>query len=199
MSSIRHYRKAEFILYNSKSESSISYTINFPKMKDFFQNKVTATGTNLYLLFLFSRDMQTWKTYILLIGELLRKCLVSEILFFCCCCCLFVCFVFIFLTELIDHKWGWAPKNWCFQIVILEKTSESHMYSNEIKPVNLKGNQFWKFIVRTDAKAEAPILWPPEWKSRFIGKNPDVGKDWRLKKGEAELEMVRKHHQLNGH
>ena len=168
-----------------------------PKWKIFFKTTLLPQVPIYTFYFFFSRDMQTWKTYILLIGELLRKCLVSEILFF--FVCLFVCFVFIFLTELIDHKWGWAPKNWCFQIVILEKTSESHMYSNEIKPVNLKGNQFWKFIVRTDTKAEAPILWPPEWKSRFIGKNPDVGKDWRLKKGEAELEMVRKHHQLNGH
>ena len=197
MSSIRHYRKAEFILYNSKSESSISYTINFPKMKDFFQNNVTATGTNLYLLFLFfKRHANLENIYSVNRGTFKKVSSLRNTVFF---FCLFVCFVFIFLTELIDHKWGWAPKNWCFQIVILEKTSESHMYSNEIKPVNLKGNQFWKFIVRTDTKAEAPILWPPEWKSRFIGKNPDVGKDWRLKKGEAELEMVRKHHQLNGH
>ena len=198
MSSIRHYRKAEFILYNSKSESSISYTINFPKMKDFFQNNVTATGTNLYLLFLFfKRHANLENIYSVNRGTFKKVSSLRNTVFF--FVCLFVCFVFIFLTELIDHKWGWAPKNWCFQIVILEKTSESHMYSNEIKPVNLKGNQFWKFIVRTDTKAEAPILWPPEWKSRFIGKNPDVGKDWRLKKGEAELEMVRKHHQLNGH
>ena len=64
------------------------------------------------------------------------------------------CFFFFFLTELINHKWGWAPKNWCFQIVVLEKTLKSHMYCNEIKPVNLKGNQFWKFIARTYAKTE---------------------------------------------
>ena len=56
------------------------------------------------------------------------------------------------------------------------------------------------FFVSTDAKAKAPILWPPDTKSRLIGKDPDAGRDWRQKeKGEAEDEMVRKHHQLNGH
>ena len=60
------------------------------------------------------------------------------------------------------HKESWAPKNWCFWTVVLEKTLESPLDCKEIKPVNLKGNQFWIFIGRTDAEAEAPILWPPE-------------------------------------
>ena len=60
----------------------------------------------------------------------------------------------------LDHKEGWAPKNWCFQTVVLEKTLESPLDSKEIKPNNPKGNQSWIFIGRTDAEAEAPILWP---------------------------------------
>ena len=59
----------------------------------------------------------------------------------------------------LDHKEGWAPKSWCFQIVVLEKTLESPLDSKEIKPVNLKGNQPWKFTGRTEADTEAPILW----------------------------------------
>ena len=58
----------------------------------------------------------------------------------------------------LDHKESWAPKNWCFQIVVLEKTLESPLDCKEIKPVHPKGNQFWIFIGRTDAEAEAPIL-----------------------------------------
>ena len=67
----------------------------------------------------------------------------------------------------------------CFQIVVLEKTLESLLDSNEIKPVNPKGNQPWIFIGRTNPEAEAPILWPPDAKSWIIGKDPDAGKDWR--------------------
>ena len=62
----------------------------------------------------------------------------------------------------LDHKEGWAPKNWYFWIVVLEKTLESPLDSKEIKPVNPKGNQPWTFIGRTNAEAEAPILWPPD-------------------------------------
>ena len=69
--------------------------------------------------------------------------------------------------------------NWCFQTVLLEKTLESPLYSKEIKLVNAKGNQSWVFIGSTDAKAEAPILGPPDAKSRLIGKYSDAGKDWR--------------------
>jgi len=62
----------------------------------------------------------------------------------------------------LDHKEGWAPKNWCFWTVMLEKTFERPLESKEIKPVNPKGNQPWIFTGRTDAEAEAPILWPPD-------------------------------------
>ena len=79
----------------------------------------------------------------------------------------------------LDHKEGWAPKNWCFWTVVLEKTLESPLDFKEIKPVNPKGNQSWIFIGRTDAKAEAPILRPPDPKSWLTEKDPDAGKDWR--------------------
>ena len=78
----------------------------------------------------------------------------------------------------LDHKEGWAPKNWCFQIVVLEKILENPLDSTEIKPVNPKGYQPWILIGRIDAKAEAPILWPPDEKSWLIGKDPDAGNDW---------------------
>ena len=81
----------------------------------------------------------------------------------------------------LDHKEGWALKNWCFWTVVLEKTHECPLDSKEIKPVNLKGNQPWVFTGRTDAEAEAPILWPPHEKSQLIGKDLDAGKDWRQK------------------
>ena len=79
----------------------------------------------------------------------------------------------------LDHEEGWALKNWCFRIVVLEKTLESPLDCKEIKPVNPKGNQPWIFIGRTNW--EAPILWPPEAKSQLIGKDPGAGKDWRQK------------------
>ena len=98
----------------------------------------------------------------------------------------------------LDHEEGWAPKNWCFQIVVLEKTLESPSDNKEIKPVSPKGNQPWRVTGRTDA--EAPILWPPEAKRWLIGKDPDAGKGWReQEKGTTEDEMVEWHHQLNGH
>ena len=90
----------------------------------------------------------------------------------------------------LDHKEGWALKNWCFRIVVLEKTLESPLDCKEIKPVNPKGNQPWIFIGRTDG--ESPILWPPDMKNCFIGKDTDAGKDWRQKENEvAEDEMVK--------
>ena len=79
----------------------------------------------------------------------------------------------------LDHKEGWALKTWCFQIVVLEKTLESPLDCKEIKPINPKANQSWIFIGRTDAEAEAPILWPPEMKSQLVGKDPNAEKDWR--------------------
>ena len=82
-------------------------------------------------------------------------------------------------------------KNWCFWTVVLEKTLEIPLDSKEIKPVNPKGNQSWIFFGRTDAEAEAIILWPPDVKNWLIGKDPDVGKDWRQKeKGMTEDKMV---------
>ena len=87
---------------------------------------------------------------------------------------------------------NWFGFNYgCFQIVVLEKTLENPLDSKEIKPVNPKGNQSWKLIGRTDAEAEALILWPPDEKSWLTGKNPDAGKDWRQnEKRAAEDEMV---------
>ena len=75
--------------------------------------------------------------------------------------------------------------------MVLEKTFESSLDSKEIKPVSYKGNQSSIFIGRTDAEAEAPILWLPDVKSQLIGKDPDAVKDWRQKKRETEDEMVR--------
>ena len=98
----------------------------------------------------------------------------------------------------LDYKEGWALKNWCFQIVVLEKTLESPLDS-KIKPVHLKGNQPWIFIERTDVEAETPILWLPDVKNWLTGKAPDAGKDWRRKKGTTEDKMVAWHHQLKGH
>ena len=90
----------------------------------------------------------------------------------------------------LAHKKSWVLKNWCFQIVVLEKTLESPLDCKEIQPVNPKGNQPWIFIGRTDA--EAPILWPSGMKNQVIGKDPVAGKDWWHKeKGAAEDEMVR--------
>ena len=97
------------------------------------------------------------------------------------------------------YKESWALKNWCFWTVVLEKTLESPLDLKEIKPVNHKGNQSWIFIGRTDAEAEAPILWLPDVNNYLIGKDPDAGKDWRQEKGMTEDEMVGWHHLLNGH
>ena len=100
----------------------------------------------------------------------------------------------------LDHKESWAPKNWCFWTVVLEKTLESPLDCKEIQPVHPKGNQSWRFFGRIDADAEAPILWPPDVKNWLIWKDPDAGKDWRQKeKREIKDEMVGWHHQLDGH
>ena len=98
----------------------------------------------------------------------------------------------------LDHKEGWAPKNWYFQIVVLEKTLESSLDCKEIKPVHPKGNQPWIFIGRTDT--EASILWPPDVKSRFIGKDSDAGTGLgQEEKRMIKDEIVGGHHRLNGH
>ena len=99
----------------------------------------------------------------------------------------------------LDHKGSWASKNWRFWTVALEKTLESPS-DCKIKPVSPKGSQSWILIGRTEAEAEAPILWPPDVKNWLIRKDPDAGKDWRLEeKGPTEDEMVGWHHRLNGH
>ena len=98
----------------------------------------------------------------------------------------------------LDHKEGWAPKNWCFWIVVPEKILESSLDSKKIKSVNPKGNQSWIFTGSTDDEAEAPILWLLDAKSWLTGRDPDAGKDQRQKKRVAEEDIVRSYHQLNG-
>ena len=90
----------------------------------------------------------------------------------------------------LDHKEGWAPKNWCFWTVVLEKTFEGPLDCKEIQPVSPKGNCFG----RTDAEVEAPVPWPLDVKSWLIGKDLDTGKDWRQEKGTTEDERVGWHH-----
>ena len=98
----------------------------------------------------------------------------------------------------LDYKESWAPKNWCFWTVVLEKTIESPLDCKEIQLVYPKGNQSWIITGRTDA--ETPILWPPGVQSWLIWKDPDVGKDWgQEKNGMTEDEMVGWHHWINGH
>ena len=97
----------------------------------------------------------------------------------------------------LDHKEGWAPKNWCFWTVVLEKTLESSLDCKEIQPVHPKGKQSWIFIGRTDAEAETPVLWPPD-ENWLTGKDPDAGKD-RRQKWITEDEMVGWYHRVDGH
>ena len=78
----------------------------------------------------------------------------------------------------LNYKESWAPKNWCFRTVVLEKTLESPLNCKETQPVHPKGDQSWVFIGRTDAEAKTPILWPPHAKSWLIWKDPEAGKDW---------------------
>ena len=100
----------------------------------------------------------------------------------------------------LHYKEGWVPKNWCFQTVVLKKNLECLLDSKEIKPVHPKGNQSWIFIGKTDAKAEAAILWPPDAESQLIRKDPDYGQHWsQEEKGTTEHEMVGWHHWLNGY
>ena len=100
----------------------------------------------------------------------------------------------------LDHKDSQALKNRCFWTVVLGKTLESPWYCKEIQPINPKGNQSWVFIGRTDAEAEAPILWPPNAKNWLTGKDSGAGQGWRQEeKGTTEDKMVRWHHWLDGH
>ena len=90
----------------------------------------------------------------------------------------------------LDYKESWVLKNWCFWILVLEKTLESPL-DCKIQPVHPK-DQSWVFIGRTDAKAETTIFWPPDAKNWLTWKDPDTGKDWRQEvKGMTEDEMVR--------
>ena len=94
----------------------------------------------------------------------------------------------------LNHK-DWAPKNWYFWTMVLEKTLESSLDGKEIKSVNHKGNQPWILIGRTDA----PMFWSPDAKSQLTGKDSDAVKDWGQEKWSTEDKMVRQHHQLNEH
>ena len=107
--------------------------------------------------------------------------------------------VVLWMWEL-DCEESWVLKNWCFWTVVLDKTLESPLNCKEIQPVNPKGNQSWIFIGRTDAKADTPVLWPPDGKNWLIGKDPDAGRDWgQEEKGTTKDEMVGWHLRLNGH
>ena len=91
----------------------------------------------------------------------------------------------------LDYKESWAPKNWCFWTVVLEKTLQSPLDCKEIKPVKPKGNQSWIFIGRTDAKAKTPVLWPCDAKSWLIWKDPDVGKvEGRRRRGQQRMRWL---------
>ena len=85
---------------------------------------------------------------------------------------------------------SWAQKNWCFWIVLLEKTLENPLECKEIQPVHSKGNQSWIFIGRTDAEAGTPVLWPPDVKKWLIWKDPDAGKDWIQEKGRQRMRWL---------
>ena len=98
----------------------------------------------------------------------------------------------------LDHIESWAPKNWCFWTVVLEKILES-LECKESQPVHPKGNQSWIFIGKTDADDETPMHWPPDSKNWLIWKDPDAGKDWRREeKGMTEDEVVGWCHRLHG-
>ena len=100
----------------------------------------------------------------------------------------------------LDYKESWMLKNWCFWIVVLEKTLESPLDCKEIQPVHPKGDQSWVFFGRTDVEAETPILWPPDAKSWLIWKDHNAGKDWgQEEKGMTENETVGWHQRFNGH
>ena len=114
-----------------------------------------------------------------------------------------VCLVKAMVFPVVSHPWeldceeSWAPKNWCFWTVVLEKILESPLDCKEIQPSILK--ESWVIIGRTDGEVEIPILWPPDAKSWLIWKDPDAGKDWGQEEGMPEDETVGWHHLLNGH
>ena len=100
----------------------------------------------------------------------------------------------------LDCEESWAPKNWCFWTVVLEKTPESPLDCKEIQPVHPKGYQSWVFIGRTDAETATPILWSSDANNWLIGKDPDAGKDWRQEGKKAiEVDIVGWHNWHNVH
>ena len=100
---------------------------------------------------------------------------------------------------MLDHKKCWAPKNWCFWTVVLEKTLESSLDCKEIHPVHSEGDQPWDFFGRNDAKAKTPVLWPPHANSWLTGKDSNDQRDWgQEEKGMTEDEMAGWHHRLDG-
>ena len=99
----------------------------------------------------------------------------------------------------LDCEESWAPKNWCFWTVLLDKALESPLDCKEIQTVHSKGDQSWVFFGRNDATAETPVLWPPHGKNWLIGKDSDAGRDWgQEEKGTTEDEMAGWHHGLDG-
>ena len=99
----------------------------------------------------------------------------------------------------LGYKESWAPKNWCFWSVVLEKTLENPLDCKEIQSVHPKGDQSWVFFGRNDAKAETLVLWSPHVKSWLIRKDSDAGMDWgQEEEGTTEDEMAEWHHRLDG-
>ena len=94
-----------------------------------------------------------------------------------------------------DCKEGRTPKNWCLRTMVLEKTPESPLESKEIKPVNLKENQPWILVARTDDEAEAPVFWPSDANRWLTGKVPDAGQDWGQQDRASEDEIAGQHYQ----
>ena len=91
----------------------------------------------------------------------------------------------------LDYKESWVPKNWCFWIVVLEKTFERPLDCKEIQPVHPKGDQYWVFIGGTDVEAETPIRWPRDMQSRLIWKDPDLGKiEGRRRRGRQRMRWL---------
>ena len=102
----------------------------------------------------------------------------------------------------LDCEESWAPKNWCFWTVVLEKALESPLDCKEIQPVQSKGNQSWCSLEGLMLKKlnETPILLSPHEKSWLIGKDSDAGRDWGQEEtGTTENEMFGWHHRLDGH
>ena len=137
----------------------------------FWGSKITADGDcshEIKRLFLLGRKVMTNLNSILKSRDITNKDPSSQ------------CYAFssshVWIWEL-DCEESWAPKNWCFWTVVLEKTLESPLDCKENQPVHPEGDKSWVLIGRTDAEAETPILRPPHAKSWLIGKDPDAGRD----------------------